>query len=120
MNTQITFMLKKNRKYITILPPDLALCLKLISSHYPCLEHLFMVPKVFEPLKLYCSMLLLVIQGSLTKTWDMHVCQEETNSDTTEAIFYTAFSLKYAPSCILTASLKQSVQETLVNLFIST
>ena len=27
----------------------------LISKNYPCLEHLFMVPKVFEPLKFDCS-----------------------------------------------------------------
>ena len=25
-----------------------------ISSNYPCLEHISMVPKVFEPLKFYC------------------------------------------------------------------
>ena len=25
-----------------------------ISSSYPCLEYIFMVPKVFEPLKFYC------------------------------------------------------------------
>ena len=24
-----------------------------ISSNYPCLEHILMVPKVFEPLKFY-------------------------------------------------------------------
>ena len=36
------------------MPPDLALCLTLISSKYPCLEHIFMVPKVFEPLKFHC------------------------------------------------------------------
>ena len=35
------------------MPPDLALWLTLISSNYPCLEHIFMVPKVFDPLKLY-------------------------------------------------------------------
>ena len=28
--------------------------IRLISSNYPCLEHIFMVPKVFEPLKFYC------------------------------------------------------------------
>ena len=44
----------------------------------------------------------------------------KTNSDTAGALFYTAFPLKFAISCVLTASLKQSVQETLVNLFIST
>ena len=33
------------------MPPDLAL---LISPNYPCLEHNYVVPKVFEPLKFYC------------------------------------------------------------------
>ena len=36
------------------MPPDLTLCLTLISSNYPCLEHFFTVPKVFKPLKFYC------------------------------------------------------------------
>ena len=26
---------------------------RLISSNYPCLEHIFMVPKVFKPVKFY-------------------------------------------------------------------
>ena len=29
--------------------------LTLSSSNYPCLEHVFMVPKMFEPLKFDCS-----------------------------------------------------------------
>ena len=33
------------------MPPDLAQLSTLISSNYPCLELIFMVPKVFEPLK---------------------------------------------------------------------
>ena len=37
-----------------IMPPDLALLSTLISSNYPCLELIFMVPKMFEPLKFYC------------------------------------------------------------------
>ena len=37
-----------------ILPPDLALSSTLIGSNYPCLELIFMVPKVFEPLKFDC------------------------------------------------------------------
>ena len=45
---------KERRKYIPILPSDLALWLTLISSNYPCLEHIFMVQKVFKPLKFYC------------------------------------------------------------------
>ena len=46
---------KENRKDIPIFPPDLALLLTLISLNYPCLKHVFMVPKVFQPLKLDCS-----------------------------------------------------------------
>ena len=38
-----------------IMPPDLALLSTLISSNYPCLELIFMVLKVFEPLKFDCS-----------------------------------------------------------------
>ena len=37
------------------MPPNLALRLTLIRSNYPCLEHIFMAPNVFEPLKFYCS-----------------------------------------------------------------
>ena len=33
------------------MPPDLALLSILTGSNYPCLELIFMVPKVFEPLK---------------------------------------------------------------------
>ena len=50
-NTKYTFMLK-NKIYIPIY--DLVLSLTLISLNYPCLNHIFMVPKVFEPLKFYC------------------------------------------------------------------
>ena len=46
-------MLKKIEKDIPIIPPHLALWLTLISSNYPCLEHIFMVHKVFKPLKFY-------------------------------------------------------------------
>ena len=38
------------------MPPDLVLWLTLISSNYPCLELIFMVPKVFEPLKFDCTL----------------------------------------------------------------
>ena len=41
-------------KEILIMPPDLALLSTLICSNYPCLEPIFMVPKVFEPLKFDC------------------------------------------------------------------
>ena len=39
---------RKLQKNIHIMPPDLALCFTLTSSNYPCLEYIFMVPKVFE------------------------------------------------------------------------
>ena len=38
------------------MPPDLALLSTLISSNYPCLELIFMVPKVYKPLKFDCIM----------------------------------------------------------------
>ena len=53
-NTQNTFMLKKIKE-ILIMPPDLALLSTITGSNYPCLELIFMVPKVFEPLKFDCS-----------------------------------------------------------------
>ena len=37
------------------MPPDLALSSTLIGLNNPCLELIFMVPKVFEPLKFYCK-----------------------------------------------------------------
>ena len=37
------------------MPPDLALLSTFIGSNYPCLELIFMVPKVFEPLKFDCN-----------------------------------------------------------------
>ena len=37
------------------MPPDVALLSALIGSNYPCLELIFMVPKVFEPLKFDCN-----------------------------------------------------------------
>ena len=48
------FHVKENQKDIPLMPLDLVLWLTLISSNYPCLEHIFMVPEVFEPLKFYC------------------------------------------------------------------
>ena len=55
-NTQYTCMLKKIENDIPITPSDLALWLTLSSSNYPCLEHNFVVPKVFEPLKFDCTL----------------------------------------------------------------
>ena len=40
------------------MPPDLALLSTLTGSNYPCLELIFMVPKVFEPLKFDCILYL--------------------------------------------------------------
>ena len=55
MRTHTTYLhIKENRKYIPFMPPGLALRLTLNAANYPCLEHIFMVPKVFEPLKFYC------------------------------------------------------------------
>ena len=46
---------KETQKYIPIMPSDLTLWLTLISSNYPCLELISLVPKVFEPLKFDCD-----------------------------------------------------------------
>ena len=45
---------KEIRKDISSVPPDLVLLSTLTSSNSPCLEHIFMVPKVFDPFKFYC------------------------------------------------------------------
>ena len=44
------------------MPPDLALLSTLSGSNYPCLELVFMVPKVFEPLKFDRSLMLQCVQ----------------------------------------------------------
>ena len=41
----------ENGKDNPIIPSDLALLSILTGSNYPCLELIFMVPKMFEPLK---------------------------------------------------------------------
>ena len=48
-------------KEILIMPPDLAQLSTLIGSNYPCLELIFMVPKVFEPMKVDCNINLVKI-----------------------------------------------------------
>ena len=47
--------IKKSLNYRYLLP-DLAPCLTLCGSNYPCLEQFSMVPKMFEPLKFDCIM----------------------------------------------------------------
>ena len=41
-------------KAVLIMPSDLTLLSTLIGSNYPCLELIFMVPMVFEPLNFDC------------------------------------------------------------------
>ena len=43
------------------MPPDLALLSTLISSNHSCLQLIFMIPKVFEPLQFDC------IDGSISR-----------------------------------------------------
>ena len=47
------------------MPPDLALLSTLTGSNYPCLELVFIVPKVFEPLKFDCSLNVRVHVGEI-------------------------------------------------------
>ena len=51
---------------ILIMPPDLALLSTPTGSNYPCLELIFMVPKVFEPMKFDCITLELVQNVKIT------------------------------------------------------
>ena len=53
----------RRNKEILIMQPDLALLSTLIGSNYPCLELIFIVPKVFEPLKFDCIFLFLIVYG---------------------------------------------------------
>ena len=45
------------------MPPDLALLSTLKGTNNPCLELIFMVPKVFEPLKFDCIHIEIKSQG---------------------------------------------------------
>ena len=54
--TQHTFFLKKIGKDIHIMLPDLELLLSLISLNYPCLKHLFLVPKMLKPVGFGCTL----------------------------------------------------------------
>ena len=51
MRTHNKPYIEENRKDIPTAPPDLALESTLNGSNYPCLEQIFIVPRVFEPLK---------------------------------------------------------------------
>ena len=55
MRTHNIPYVKENQKDISIKPLDLALSSTLTGSNYPCLELIFMVPKLFEPLKFDCT-----------------------------------------------------------------
>ena len=52
-------------KEVLIMPPDLALLSTLTGSNYPCLELIFMVPKMFESLKFDCIIIIF-----LYERWD--------------------------------------------------
>ena len=55
------------------MPPDLVLLSTLIGPNYPCLELIFMVPKLFEPLKFDCiSIFLLVFVKLLQWQYGIH------------------------------------------------
>ena len=66
------------------MPPDMGLLSTLIGSNYPCLELIFMVPKVFEPLKFDCScfaclaieVIISLIRGHsfVQSDWRLSVC----------------------------------------------
>ena len=68
MRTQIYLHIEESRKDTPNIPTGLALLSTLIGSNNPCLELIFMVPKVFEPLKFYCILcILFTLQRSLSE-----------------------------------------------------
>ena len=70
------------------MPPILAQRLTLISSNYPCLEHIFIVPKVFEPLKFDCTK---YFTRLLVSFWKGSPCCN---------IYYCALSDMFAVFCL--------------------
>ena len=56
MRTTTYHQLQKLERTIHIMSPLMALSLTLVSSNYPCLEHILMVPKMFEPLDFDCTL----------------------------------------------------------------
>ena len=71
---------RKSKKYIIFMPSDLAPWLTLISSNYPCLEHIFMVRKVFEPLKFYCTIVFQWVWYWTNLTWHFGLHDPEKKS----------------------------------------
>ena len=65
------------------MPPDMALLSTLTGSNYPCLELIFKVPKVFEPLKFDYTGLertghtLCIVDTSLSVLMTLRMCLRE-------------------------------------------
>ena len=57
------------------MPPDLALSSTLDGSNYPCLELIFLDPKVFEPLKFDCCVQVNETDDSVFSITEMFLCQ---------------------------------------------
>ena len=56
------------------MPSDLELLSTLVGSNYSCLELIFMVPKVFEPLKFDCTFLPYASFQLLMPDYTEHFC----------------------------------------------
>ena len=54
--------------------PDLVLLSTLNGSNYPCLELIFMVPKVFEPLKFDCN-IVFCMQDTIKYFVPQNICK---------------------------------------------
>ena len=67
MSTHMILSIKETRKDIPIMPLDLALLSTLTGSNCLCLELIFMVPKVFEPLKFYSTVFTSFLAKTLSK-----------------------------------------------------
>ena len=57
-NTPVLYKIEKASPNYQHLLSDLTPWLTLSSSNYPCLEQILMVPKMFEPLRFYCIIII--------------------------------------------------------------
>ena len=73
-----------------------ALLLTLIIPNCPCFEHLFMGPKVFEPLKFCCIMIWKVCKFTISRSMAGYTFQNWSTNVTRENSFWPAGYAKNA------------------------
>ena len=94
-HTTIVKEIKKKSLNYRYLLPDLAPWLTHSGSNYPCLEQFSMVPKMFEPLKFDCTMLIKIIfQIKPMRRWKWNYIQMVHYENTPIQIYWKFYSPK--------------------------